>query len=218
MSFPITEDALERTESPPSPTGTVDAPPLRLVSVPSSTAAADSPLGTFLHNLSEHRTRRSTELSRILEDGLGSSGDVAVFVVALPRALGEAWLRALAEPGLPVRIEAVPELPEVVGRRAPSAGTIEVGCFSMDLDRLLVTVGGRAPAFTHQEFLLLRVFLQSPGRVFSRKQLLDLAWDEIDVGGSRKVDVHVRRLRVKLGPQAASIVTVRGFGYRFSPH
>jgi DNA-binding response OmpR family regulator len=87
----------------------------------------------------------------------------------------------------------------------------------MDLDRLLVTIGDRAPAFTHQEFLLLRVFLQSPGRVFSRKQLLNLAWDEIDVGGSRKVDVHVRRLRVKLGPQAAAIVTVRGFGYRFSP-
>ncbi|MCW2523943.1 MAG: DNA-binding response regulator [Frankiales bacterium] len=87
----------------------------------------------------------------------------------------------------------------------------------MNIDRMHVSVGEETPELTHHEFLLLRVFLQSPGRVFSRKQLLELAWDEVDFGGSRKVDVHVRRLRVKLGAAASAIVTVRGFGYRFSP-
>jgi DNA-binding response OmpR family regulator len=88
----------------------------------------------------------------------------------------------------------------------------------MDLDEMRVNLAGRPVEFTHQEFLLLKAFMQSPRRVLSRQQLLEQAWNGYeDWGAGRTVDVHVRRVRVKLGSEAPQIVTVRGFGYRFEP-
>ena len=72
---------------------------------------------------------------------------------------------------------------------------------------------------TPTEFRLLRAFMERPGRTQSRSQLLEKAWDvESEVSDrlqTRTVDMHVRRLRSKLGDVGAWIETVRGFGYRF---
>jgi DNA-binding response OmpR family regulator len=76
--------------------------------------------------------------------------------------------------------------------------------------------GGRSLDLTFKEFELLKFLVQHPGRVFSRQQLLQEVWGYDYFGGTRTVDVHVRRLRAKLGPEyEARIGTVRNVGYRF---
>jgi DNA-binding response OmpR family regulator len=76
--------------------------------------------------------------------------------------------------------------------------------------------GGRSLDLTFKEFELLKFLAQHPGRVFSRQQLLQEVWGYDYFGGTRTVDVHVRRLRAKLGPEyEARIGTVRNVGYRF---
>ncbi|GAB2760495.1 response regulator transcription factor [Salinifilum aidingensis] len=75
---------------------------------------------------------------------------------------------------------------------------------------------GRALELTYKEFELLKFFAQHPGRVFSRAQLLQEVWGYDFFGGTRTVDVHVRRLRAKLGPEHDSMIgTVRSVGYKF---
>ena len=69
---------------------------------------------------------------------------------------------------------------------------------------------------TFKEFELLKYLAQHPGRVFSREQLLQEVWGYDYFGGTRTVDVHVRRLRAKLGPEHETLIgTVRNVGYRF---
>ncbi len=78
------------------------------------------------------------------------------------------------------------------------------------------TVGGRPKDLTYMEYELLRYLVENPNRVWSREQLLARVWGYDYFGGSRTVDVHVRRLRAKLGEERASwITTVRSVGYRF---
>jgi DNA-binding response OmpR family regulator len=88
----------------------------------------------------------------------------------------------------------------------------------LDIDRHAhrVSVDGRPVELSYREFELLAFLAEHPGRVFSRRQLVSSVWNGADVG-SRTVDVHVRRLRVKLGRYAAGIVTVRNVGYRYEP-
>ena len=79
-----------------------------------------------------------------------------------------------------------------------------------------VTVGGDTRDLTFMEYELLRFFVEHPNRVWSREQILAKVWDYDYFGGSRTVDVHVRRLRAKLGKERSSwITTVRSVGYRF---
>ncbi|MDQ2782666.1 MAG: helix-turn-helix domain-containing protein, partial [Actinomycetota bacterium] len=69
---------------------------------------------------------------------------------------------------------------------------------------------------TYKEFELLKFLAQHPGRVFSRAQLLQEVWGYDYFGGTRTVDVHVRRLRAKLGSEHESLIgTIRNVGYRF---
>ncbi|MFQ5554289.1 MAG: winged-helix domain-containing protein [Acidimicrobiia bacterium] len=78
------------------------------------------------------------------------------------------------------------------------------------------TVGGAPCDLTYMEYELLRFLVEYPGRVWSREQLLSKVWGYDYFGGSRTVDVHVRRLRAKLGEERSSwITTVRSVGYRF---
>ena len=93
--------------------------------------------------------------------------------------------------------------------------SISVGDVHMDLGSLQVSVGEQPVVLTYQEFRLLRAFLEHPGHVLTRRQLLAQAWDDTTWGEGRTVDVHVRRLRVKLARSRAIIATVRRFGYRF---
>jgi two-component system alkaline phosphatase synthesis response regulator PhoP len=78
------------------------------------------------------------------------------------------------------------------------------------------TVAGRPIDLTYMEYELLRYFVEHQGRVWSREQILSKVWGYDYFGGSRTVDVHVRRLRAKLGEERSRwIITVRSVGYRF---
>lgn len=101
------------------------------------------------------------------------------------------------------------------GKREYSAGALYV-----DTARHVITDGGREVTLTHKEYNLLLLFLEHPGIVFTRDQLLDRIWGYSFDGESRTVDVHIRTLRAKLGSSGDLIETVRGIGYKFSdnPH
>lgn len=91
---------------------------------------------------------------------------------------------------------------------------LKIGTLCVDLAAHDVTVDGRVVDLTPQEFSLLRFFCERRGRVFSRDQLLKSVWGVDYYGSSRTVDIHVRRLRQKLGPAVEGLETVRGVGYR----
>ncbi len=78
------------------------------------------------------------------------------------------------------------------------------------------TIGGSPTDLTYMEYELLRFLVENPNRVWSREQILSKVWGYDYFGGSRTVDVHIRRLRAKLGEERAGwITTVRSVGYRF---
>ncbi len=95
---------------------------------------------------------------------------------------------------------------------APGAAAIAIGALAIDPGTRTVTVQGAPLTLTHKEFELLSALADAQGRVLSREFLLDRVWGE-----SRTVDVHVRRLRVKLGPEGRRILTVKSVGYRLDP-
>jgi len=93
-------------------------------------------------------------------------------------------------------------------------GVIELGELRIDAMSREATHGGHALTLTPREFDLLAFLTRHPGRVFSRDELLRKVWGYDYVGETRTVDVHVRRLRLKLGPGARLIQTVTGSGYK----
>jgi DNA-binding response OmpR family regulator len=104
-------------------------------------------------------------------------------------------------------------------RRRRSGGgdgsTIRLGPMTLDADTYRVTVAGRPLDLTFKEFEVLRFLAAHAGRVFTRPTLLREVWGYDFYGGTRTVDVHVRRLRAKLGPEHEDLIeTVRGVGYR----
>jgi DNA-binding response OmpR family regulator len=99
----------------------------------------------------------------------------------------------------------------------PSLKQIRSGELVIDEDSYTAKIKGRSLDLTYKEFELLKYLTQHPGRVFSRSQLLQEIWGYDYFGGTRTVDVHIRRLRSKLGPEFESIIdTVRNVGYRFA--
>ena len=99
----------------------------------------------------------------------------------------------------------------------PSLKEIRSGEVVIDEDSYTAKIKGRTLDLTFKEFELLKYLAQHPGRVFSRSQLLQEIWGYDYFGGTRTVDVHIRRLRSKLGPEFESIIdTVRNVGYRFT--
>jgi DNA-binding response OmpR family regulator len=100
----------------------------------------------------------------------------------------------------------------------PADGPAPGGADEIEVDRrsYRATVDGRDLDLSFREFELLAFLVEHPGRVFSRRQLVSSVWDGAAVG-ARTVDVHVRRLRVKLGAAAERITTVRNVGYRLEP-
>ena len=113
-----------------------------------------------------------------------------------------------------IAISAPAGAPVVLADPGPAAevsGEIEV-----DRRSYRASVGGRDLDLSFREFELLSFLVEHPGRVFSRRQLVSSVWEGAAVG-ARTVDVHVRRLRVKLGEAAERITTVRNVGYRLEP-
>ncbi len=93
---------------------------------------------------------------------------------------------------------------------------ISAGDLSIDASGYTARLRGRPVDLTYKEFELIKYLVQHPGRVFTRAQLLQEVWGYDYFGGTRTVDVHVRRLRAKLGPEHEQLIgTVRNVGYRF---
>jgi len=99
-------------------------------------------------------------------------------------------------------------------RPAASDGILRYGPIIIDADRHAVTVSGEEVRLTAKEFLLLQYLLQHRGRVLSRDLLLTDVWGYQYTGGTRTVDVHIRRLREKMPVLADAIETVKQFGYK----
>ena len=114
--------------------------------------------------------------------------------------------------------ELVLRMKRLIERADPQNGdqTIRAGDLAIDLSRYEVTQGGRRMELTFKEYELLKFFATNPGKVFSREHLLNAVWGYDYYGGTRTVDVHIRRLRSKIenGP-LTFIDTVRNVGYRF---
>ncbi|MFY1634875.1 winged helix-turn-helix domain-containing protein [Solwaraspora sp. WMMB335] len=114
------------------------------------------------------------------------------------------WLAAVSAAGRPDRLgHAGPEVPD-----GPDSVRIDSGART-------VTRGGAPVELCRREYDLLLFFAERPGRVFTRAQLLDGVWKQ-PFTGVRTVDVHIRRLRHKLGNQPPLITTVHGVGYRLA--
>jgi DNA-binding response OmpR family regulator len=96
-----------------------------------------------------------------------------------------------------------------------SAGKITLGELVIDEGTYTARLRGRPLDLTYKEFELLKYLAQHAGRVFTRAQLLQEVWGYDFFGGTRTVDVHVRRLRAKLGPEYEALIgTVRNVGYK----
>ncbi len=91
---------------------------------------------------------------------------------------------------------------------------LRIGNLALNLETYIVLVNNERIQLTLKEYNLLRTFMENPGRVFTRDQLLAMIWDVDYIGETRTVDVHIRTLRTKLGECGSYIETVRGVGYR----
>ena len=93
---------------------------------------------------------------------------------------------------------------------------IEHGGLALNLETYQAVIDGQPLDLTYMEYELLKFLAQHPGRVFTRETLLSRVWGYEYYGGARTVDVHIRRLRAKLGEEHAGLITtVRSVGYRF---
>jgi two-component system, OmpR family, alkaline phosphatase synthesis response regulator PhoP len=101
-------------------------------------------------------------------------------------------------------------------RRGPAEGerVLRYGPLALDIERHVVTDGEQDVKLTAKEYLLLRYFLEHRGRVLSRDLLLTDVWGYQYTGGTRTVDVHVRRLREKLPALVQAVETIKQFGYK----
>ena len=101
--------------------------------------------------------------------------------------------------------------------KGPSGSrTVAVGDLTIDLERYEVSSAGRRVTLTYKEFQLLALLASNPGRVYTREALLSQVWGYDYLGGTRTVDVHVRRLRSKVeSPGRSFIETIWNVGYRF---
>ena len=158
------------------------------------------------------RIRSTSQVPVIMLTARGGDFDV----VSGLEAGADDYVVKPAQPGvIDARIRAV------LRRSPPSADGVRAhGDLRIDTTALTVTRGGRPVALTPTELRLLLTLSGSPGRVFSRRQLLEQVWEHDYLGDSRLVDNCVQRLRAKIEDTVAEpefVQTVRGFGYRFGP-
>ena len=93
---------------------------------------------------------------------------------------------------------------------------VEYGDLLLNLETYQAAIAGKPLDLTYMEYELLKFLASHPGKVFTRETLLSRVWGYEYYGGARTVDVHIRRLRAKLGEEHANLIqTVRSVGYRF---
>lgn len=120
------------------------------------------------------------------------------------------------DPFHPRELEA--RLKHLLGSTGSGGGPelIEHGGLSLNLETYQAAIDSRPLDLTYMEYELLKFLAQHPGRVFTRETLLSRVWGYEYYGGARTVDVHIRRLRAKLGEERSGLITtVRSVGYRF---
>lgn len=113
-------------------------------------------------------------------------------------------------------MEMVSRVRAVLRRSSPKEeeSLLQIGCLELNLGEHTVSVSGERITLTLKEYEMLRMFMDNPGRVFTRDQLLQSVWGSEYAGETRTVDVHIGTLRSKLGSCGDYIETVRGVGYR----
>lgn len=160
--------------------------------------------------------RPPEELYRKVADAAAGAPVVCVVGGDQPTDLGDPHLPTLVRPfGPRVLVEAVSLA--LRGRGGDDdSHVLQVGAVSLDPRARTVTAGDRAVTLTATEFDLLCFLMGRSGRVFTREQLLEAAWEPGVSAGNRTVDVHIAQLRAKLG-EASPIRTVRGVGYAVDP-
>lgn len=159
-------------------------------------------------------------LCRVLRAGGTTAPVLAVLTEGGLAALTAEWGvdDVLLDTAGPAEVEA--RLRLAIGRAGAGEDEVDepirAGDLTIDEGSYSARVKGRSLDLTYKEFELLKYLAQHPGRVFSRGQLLQEVWGYDYFGGTRTVDVHVRRLRAKLGAEHETLIgTVRNVGYRF---
>ena len=165
-----------------------------------------------------HASGLSTPIVLILTEGgftvINSQWGIADVVVAnASPAEVEGRIRLVTERGnMPSGIQSNDNSPQ------DTDGLIRCGDLVVDTNGYTASLHGHPIDLAYKEFELLKYLVQHPGRVFTRAQLLQEVWGYDYYGGTRTVDVHVRRLRAKLGGEYEHVIgTVRNVGYRFDP-
>ena len=147
---------------------------------------------------------------------LTAKGDEVDRVVGLEMGADDYVVKPFSPKEMLARVRAV-----LRRTQAPISGALlAVGGITLDGATHQATASGHPLSLTPKEFDLLRALLEARGRVLSREFLLDRVWGYARAGEieSRTVDVHVRRLRAKLGPEGERILTVKNVGYRLDPN
>ncbi len=116
----------------------------------------------------------------------------------------------------PAEIDARIRLALTKTTKSTASTQIQAAGITIDEVSYSAKIHGQPMDLTFKEFELLKFLVQQPGRVFTRDQLLSEVWGYDYFGGTRTVDVHIRRLRAKLGDLESLIGTVRNVGYRFN--
>jgi two-component system phosphate regulon response regulator PhoB len=158
--------------------------------------------------------RREPATGRLPIIMLTARGEEVDRVVGLELGADDYVVKPFSPRELVARIRAVLRRAEAPERKPAGHAT---GALRVDEARHAVTVSGRPVTLTAKEFGLLAALMKADGRVLSREQLLETVWgyaNAVEIE-SRTVDVHVRRLRAKLGSEAQRVVTVKAVGYRF---
>lgn len=160
------------------------------------------------------RLRREPETTRLPILMLTAKAEETDKVLGLELGGDDYLTKPFAPRELVARVKALIRRSEEV----PGEEVVKVGALEIDLGRYTVSIRRRTVGLTAKEFDLLKALILAKGRALTRDYLLDRVWgyDQASEIESRTVDVHVRRLREKLGPEAKRIVTVKSVGYRFN--
>lgn len=166
-----------------------------------------------------HDLAAARGLTRLLRTTGAGAPVIAVLTEGGLTALNADWGvdDVLLDTAGPAEVEARLRLAVTRRTTAPDHGdgVVRIGDLAIDEATYTARLRGRPLDLTYKEFELLKFLAQHAGRVFSRQQLLQEVWGYDYFGGTRTVDVHVRRLRAKLGPDYESLIgTVRNVGYK----